>query len=65
MKGYYTKTIYNGTASNNRASFVDSRSDTGKERQTAIYTDYKYPRVYYLKSTNATAGSGTRVVYKV
>ena len=62
---YYTKAIYNGAASNNRASFVDSTSDTGKERQTAIYTDYKYPRVYYLKSTNVTAGSGTRVVYKV
>lgn len=63
--GYYTKTTYNGAASNNRASFVDSTSDTGKERQTAIYTDYKYPRVYYIKSTNVTAGSGTRVVYKV
>jgi len=65
VNGYYTKAIYNGAASNNRASFVDSTLDTGKERQTAIYTDYKYPRVYYLKSTNVTTGSGTRVVYKV
>ena len=53
---YYTKAIFNRTACNSISSFGVYSQDTGKERRTAIYTGYKYPRVC-LKSTNVTASN--------